>query len=350
MAELTLSDREIIVDCFCGGGGASLGIAQAMGRHPDVAIDNSEKALATHAANSPGTLHINADMTELSPRSVLPRRPIGLLWASPSCTVFSLGRNGTKKAPCATTRELAWTVARWAKERRPRVVMMENVRRFEQWGRLNKNGQPNKKHAGETFERFVDSFRSLGYDIEWRALDAADYGVPQHRKRLFIIARNDGEPIRWPMPTHGDAVPYRTVRGCIDWQSPCWSVVDREPSLCEKTLRRIRLGIDKFGGQPFLTRCNNYAEKAYDYLVRSLDEPSLTVTTSDSTYLVRPELRDIIGMRQLSAREEARLMGFADSFALTGFAKQQRHCVGNAVCPPMAKALVLANATSPVYS
>lgn len=120
--------REIVIDSFAGGGGASLGITAALGRGPDIAINHSKEAIAIHAANHPETEHFTDDIWHVRPKAAVKGRPVGLGWFSPDCCNFSRARGGTpvKKE----IRALAWTVIHWALQVRPRVVILENVREF----------------------------------------------------------------------------------------------------------------------------------------------------------------------------------------------------------------------------
>ena len=98
-----------------------------------------------------------------------------------------------------------------------------------------------------TFRRWVRQLQNEGYEVDMRELRACDYGSPTIRKRLFIIARCDGQPIVWPEPTHGRGlVPYRTAAECIDWSIPCPSIFERKRPLADATLRRIARGIFRY--------------------------------------------------------------------------------------------------------
>lgn len=236
----------LIVDLFAGGGGASTGIEWALGRSPDVAINHNPKALAMHVANHPRTQHLCGDVWHYAPRDVTQGRPVELLHASPTCTHFSKAKGGALRD--AKIRSLAWVVVRWAKEARPRIITLENVEEFAGWGRLDAEGKPVPSRKGETFRRWVRALEKLGYVVEWRELRACDYGAPTTRKRLFLVARCDGERIVWPTPTHGPgrAHPYRSAAECIDWSLPCPSIFGRSKPLAEATLRRIARGVRKF--------------------------------------------------------------------------------------------------------
>jgi DNA (cytosine-5)-methyltransferase 1 len=126
-------------------------------------------------------------------------RPVGLAWFSPDCKHFSRAKGGQPERS-TKTRALAWVAVRWAKTVRPRIIVLENVEEFQTWGPLV-DGVPCPARKGHTFARWLRELRRYGYTVEWRQLRACDYGAPTTRKRLYLIARCDGEPIRWPEPT-----------------------------------------------------------------------------------------------------------------------------------------------------
>ena len=118
--------RELIVDSFAGGGGASTGIEIALGRSPDIAIDHNERALAMHECNHPDTVHFREDVWAVDPRAVCNGRPVGLMWLSPDCTFFSRARGGAPfrdRDKARRRRGLASVAIRWAKSVRPRVCV-----------------------------------------------------------------------------------------------------------------------------------------------------------------------------------------------------------------------------------
>lgn len=181
-----------------------------------------------------------------------------------NCKHFSKAKGG--KPVSKKIRGLAWVVVRWAKEARPRVIVLENVEEFVTWGPLV-NDRPCPDRKGQTFRRWVADLRRLGYKVEHRELRACDYGAPTSRKRFFLIARCDGLPITWPKPTHGKGLlPYRTAADCIDFALPCPSIfLTREEGraigvkrpLAEATMRRIWKGVHRFVlncAKPFIVR------------------------------------------------------------------------------------------------
>jgi DNA (cytosine-5)-methyltransferase 1 len=251
--------EELIVDNFAGGGGASLGIEWALGRSPDIAVNHDPEAVAMHAANHPSTRHLCGDVWDVNPRQVCGGRPVGLAWFSPDCTHHSKAKGGKPrdKGKAEKSRGLAWVVVRWARDVKPRVILLENVEEFAQWGPLDDEGRPDKTRRGLTFRRWVGELKAAGYAVESRELRAHDYGAPTIRKRLFVIARSDGLPIVWPEPTHGPgrAYPHRVAAECIQWELACRSIFGRDRPLADKTMARIARGVFRYvigAAQPFI--------------------------------------------------------------------------------------------------
>lgn len=292
--DLAAPTRELIIDNFAGGGGASTGIELALGVSPDYAINHDEIALAMHEANHPTTKHLQNNVWKIDPDEF--EGPIGLGWFSPDCKHFSKAKGG--KPVERGIRDLAWVVVRWARRRAggPRVIILENVEEFRTWGPLGADNLPCPVRKGETFKRWVGELKRLGYQVDWRELRACDYGAPTIRKRLFLIARNDGEPIVWPAPTHGDpkseAVqagqrkPWRTAAEIIDWSLPCHSIfltkeegraVGVKRPLVEATMSRVAKGIKRYvldAAKPFIVNLTHHGGERTE----SIDEPMMTVT------------------------------------------------------------------------
>jgi DNA (cytosine-5)-methyltransferase 1 len=297
--------RGLIIDSFAGGGGASLGIEMALGRGPDAAINHDPVALAIHEANHPHTRHFCQSITSLLPRDVTGGRPVDLLWASPDCTHHSKARGGKPRKQ--NIRDLPWAVVLWAETVRPRLIILENVEEFKDWGPLDKDGQPIKSRSGETFKKWIRRLRRCGYRIEWKEMRACDYGAPTIRKRLFVIARCDGLPIVWPEPTHGPGLkPYRTAAEIIDWSIPCPSIFERKKPLAENTCKRIAKGIVKFvleNPEPFIV--TYYGPKREgDFRGQDLGEPLATQTTENRHALVAPFILKHFGTTTGQALDE----------------------------------------------
>ena len=327
--------REIIVDNFAGGGGASTGIELAIGHSVDIAINHDPNAVAMHTTNHPDTLHYCESVYEVRPKVATAGRPVALAWFSPDCRHFSKAK-GAKPVEKAI-RGLAWVVLRWGLDVKPRVMKLENVEEFKTWGPLLAGEmRPDPARAGETFEAFIgmlttgisadhpalaecceflnisldseDAARlvnGLGYTVEYRELRACDYGAPTIRKRFFMVMRCDGKPIVWPEATHGDPkspavqagklAPWRTAAECIDWSIPAPSIFGRKKPLAENTLRRIARGIQRFvidSASPFIVKCNHTTTKGkYDcFRGQPLTDPLQTITKTHGYAVAVPHL------------------------------------------------------------
>lgn len=296
----------LIVDLFAGGGGASTGILLATGRHPDVAVNHDPDAISLHEANHPDTRHYCCDVFEVDPLEATGGRPVDLLWASPDCTHFSKAR-GSKPVE-KKIRSLAWVVLRWASKMKPTVIALENVEEFQDWGPVcSRTNQPIKARKSETFKLWVGHLQALGYRVEWKVLCAADFGAPTIRKRLFLIARRDGQSIRWPKPTHAPRdrarllglQPWRAAAEIIEWARPVPSIFGRPKPLADKTQARIAKGIKRFvieAARPFIVPITH--SKGGNQATDSAD-PLNTITCSKGGEftLVAPTLTPRYGER-----------------------------------------------------
>lgn len=281
----------LVVDNFAGGGGTSAGIELALGRSPDIAINHDPEAIAMHRANHPSTHHVCGNVWDVRPRELCGGRRVALAWFSPDCTYHSKARGGKPfrdPKEARGRRGLASVAVRWAREVRPDVIILENVEEWLDWGPLAENGRPCPRRRGHSFRNWLGKLEAQGYRVEWRMLRACDFGAPTIRRRLFVIARCDGEPIVWPAPTHGPRgrQPYRTAAECIDWSIPCPSIFDRKKPLAEKTLRRIARGIWRFvieAAEPFIVPMQHENRPV------RVAEPLQTVTTQGNKFnLVQP--------------------------------------------------------------
>jgi len=273
----------IVIDNFAGGGGASTGIESALGRSIDYAINHDPEAIAMHKINHPGTKHLVTNVMEVDPARLARGRDVGLAWFSPDCTFHSKARGGKPFRDRDTARRrrgLAWSVTTWAKLVRPQVIMLENVEEFADWGPLLPDGKICPIRRGMTFRRWHRMLENLGYQVDMRELRACDYGAPTSRKRLFVVARCDGQEIVFPDASHGPRMElqdYRTAADCIDWSIPCPSIFERKRPLAEATLRRIARGIDRYvinNPQPFIVPLTHHGQRRG----HPMDEPLPTIT------------------------------------------------------------------------
>ncbi|WP_313048079.1 DNA cytosine methyltransferase [Pseudomonas soli] len=302
-------DDEIVVDFFCGGGGAGTGLEMGLGRPVTVAKNHSPSAISMHTANHPAARHFTTDVFEGDPDEECQGRAVGWFHMSPDCTHHSQAAGGQPRK--REIRNLSWIGLKWAGKKRPRVISLENVKQILQWGPLiakrdKATGRvmkldgtvaafgervpvqqqflvPDPKRRGITWQRFVELLEDMGYQVEWRVIKACDFGAPTSRERLFMIARCDGQPIVWPEPTHAKSPAkgqqkWRTAADCIDWSVPSKSIFGRKKDLAAATLRRVAKGMKKFvldNPQPFIVPIANWSGE----LAQSAQEPLRTVTS-----------------------------------------------------------------------
>ena len=338
---LALSAK-LVIDLFAGGGGASTGIEQAIGRPVDIAINHDADAIGMHEANHPQTRHYRADIWEVCPRQATGGQPVGLLHASPDCTHHSQALGGQPRSK--EIRSLAWVVPRWGGIAKPDVITLENVEQMLLWCRLiakrcpdtgrvvtldkikdakgkttyrvadpgervprhNQYLVPDKKQLGKTWNRFVQTLRNQGYVVQWRVLCNADVGCKSTRTRLYMIARRDGLPIVWPEKTHakkpvGNLKPHKWSAECIDWSIPGTSIFGRKKDLAEATMRRIAHGMQKYvigSKDPFIAPAAAHAAFITKFNTGSVGvdmrEPVPTVTAGGNP--VRPGTGTTIGL------------------------------------------------------
>lgn len=290
--------RPVVVDLFCGAGGESQGIHWAMGDDIQLfAVNHWQRACETHAKNFPGDECVCQDIQTIIPTDLIKDRTVELMWASPECTNFSVAKGGRPLDD--QSRCTPFDILRWLTMLDVKRLIVENVKEFVTWGPLNKDDRPIPERKGEFFGMFVNAIRALGYAVEWRFCNAADFGAPTTRTRFFLQAVRKGKKIVWPEPKYGrtpsrgtlfedNRLPWIPASQIIDWSLPCTPIDDREKPLAEATMRRILRGIEKFwgdGAKPFLCRYNGGDNRSH-----SLDEPVPVLDTSNRYGLVQPML------------------------------------------------------------
>ena len=296
----------VIVDMFCGAGGEGQGIVTSARKAGiDIklyAINHWQTAINTHQANFPDAEHICRDVLDLQPAEVVPGQHVAMGWFSPECTSHSIARGGK---PCDDqSRCTPFVVLEWLNKLIIDRIIIENVSEFQQWGPLDpETKRPIKERKGEIFDAYIDMIRALGYTVDYKVLNAADYGAPTTRRRLFIQAVRVGsdKSILWPEASHAKASPNQTLitplptwvaaRDIIDWSLPTQIIDERKKPLVENTMKRILRGIEKYWGEcatPFLVRYNGG-----DNRVHSLDEPIPVLDTSNRYGLVQPLIMHI---------------------------------------------------------
>ena len=289
---------DLIIDCFAGGGGASVGIEMALGRHVDIAINHDPEAIRMHEVNHPDTIHLTEDIFKVDLQKYVKRRKVALMWASPDCTSHSKAKGGQPRKK--GLRILPWAVYKHAKQILPEVIIMENVEEIQQWGPLDEKGHPIKERQGEDYKKFITAMKSLGYAFDSRELVAANYGAPTTRKRWYAIFRRDGKDIIWPEQTHfKDSEPkWKQCGDFIDWSDLGKSIFDRKKPLAEATQKRIANGIRKYvieNPKPYIVENDDAVafliqyhgeQKAGESRGQLLSEPIKTIDTSNRYGLV----------------------------------------------------------------
>lgn len=318
---MSKSRKIFAADLFCGAGGTSQGMLMAANRiHADLellAINHWRVAIDTHALNHPDAQNLCTGVDVVDPLKLVPGGRLNVLWASPECTHHSVARGG--KPMNDQSRASAWHILHWAQVLYIDTLLIENVPEFQSWGPLGANGRPLKSKRGELFQQFISSLKALGYRVEWRILNCADYGAPTTRRRFFLIARRGNKKIVWPAPTHvqpakdntmtlwEESKPcWRTAREVIDWKQQGKSIFGRKKPLADKTLRRIEAGLKRFAGIDVdLRKCVEEDLRPFIVVLRgtgtaqSVDDPLHTVTAGGNHYgLVQPFLVPHFGERE----------------------------------------------------
>lgn len=294
------------VDLFAGAGGFSLG-ARLAGAEVIWAGNHWPLAVEYHAANHPQTQHVCQDLHQAD-WSQVPAHD--LLLASPSCAGHSRAR-GSDKPHHDATRSTAWAVVSCAEYHRPAVVVVENVPEFQDW---------------QLYPAWAMAMKALGYSCSPQILDAVDHGVPQNRRRLFLVWIRSRKPakLRLPKREHVPIWPF------LDFNAGTWSTIDK-PGRSSATLARIEAGRREHGDR-FLIPYYGSARGG-----RSLFRPIGTITTRDRWALV-----DGDQMRMLTKQEVRAAMGFPEDYLLPEQHKMAVHLLGNAVVPAIARDLILA--------
>jgi len=300
------------IDLFAGLGGMTQG-ATAAGVDVVWAANHWPDAVETHARNHPGTEHACQDLQQANWAQVPAH---DLLLASPCCQGHSRAR-GKDKTHHDSSRSTAWAVVSAAEMHKPGVFIVENVAEFMEW---------------RLFGVWREAMSALGYSIAPHVLDAADFGVPQNRKRMFLVGTRSKHPIKLKLRTRK----HQAIRPSIDWGGPWkWSIV-RDKS--ENTRKRVARGREQLKSDRFLAP---FYGSGSGLSGRSLDRPVGTLTTRDRWLLV-----DGGKCRMLQVPEILAGMGFPADYKLPLkkggkiHRRQAVHMLGNAVCPPVITHLI----------
>lgn len=320
-----------VLALFAGAGGLHLGFRQA-GYDTILATDYEPTAAATFSANLPETAFHLGDIRHLTQSLVTELtggQPVDVVAGGPPCQGFSTIGDQIQGDPRNSLFEAFARVVRWTS---PRFVLVENTSYLR------------SQYAGAYEREIRAQLEALGYAVSVTVLNAADFGVPQIRKRVFFGATRLAAPFLWPQPTHGpgspSAMPYRTVGDAImDIAKPeAWpSLLNHAPLRhSERVLARYRL-IPEGGRMPPPQELpESIRRRNFGNTYKRLDRqrPALTLVPGHNAFPVHP-----VEDRSLTPREAARLQGFPDEYVFAGNRAEQCQLVGNAVPVPLARAI-----------
>jgi len=305
------------IDLFCGAGGSSLGAAAA-GVEIVAGFDIWPVAARVYAANFPRARFHLCDLATLTESDIRVIRGdlglVDLLLASPPCTDHSPARGA--KPPSSAGLDLPWCIWAFARVFLPRWIVVENVVQMRRW------------HG---FRAFLHALMHLGYCVRAQILDAVDFGVPQRRRRLYIVCDREAEP-----PEIAPRTPHTPVRDVIDLDGYAYTPL-YTPRRARATIERVERAVHALGRD--VAFISVYYGSGPQW--QTLDAPLRTVTTSGHFALVRPDRRGGHEMRMLQVDELRCAMGFPASFVLDGCTHTDTmRLLGNAVCPPVMQAIV----------
>lgn len=351
------------ISLFSGAGGMDIGVLNAgfdvlacveLDKHCCASLRENIKRENRH------TKIYEGDIKSFSPSTILhdlgiSKGQLDLLFGGPPCQAFS--QIGKQKALLDERGVLLFQIARFAKEMEPRAIMIEQVK-----GLLS--AKDLKGHKGGVFEDFIRTIESQGYGISWRVIMAADYGVPQLRQRVFIVAINGKYNFSFPMPTNRDATRANLV------ELPRYKVVgDALSGLKAPVIKGQACVIpddSHYDVTPIRDRERIHGVPEGCHLSSQTHLPPSQIrglTKKDTTKFLRVDRQrpantlrggeifyHPVEDRYLTPREYMRIHGYPDSYVLrgpirgrTGTVKDldQHRQVGNSVPPPVAEAIAL---------
>jgi DNA (cytosine-5)-methyltransferase 1 len=326
-----------VIDLFCGAGGFHIGFEQA-GCEIKLCIDNNNLVEKTHKRNYPLIPIINRDISIISVDEIKEycTEGIDILIGGPPCQGFStigkrISSSPDKRNMTDPRNELVLAYSRIVREVRPKFVIMENVK-----GILTMKD-------GLYLDTVLSELRCSGYDVDYKLINMADYGIPQIRERVIILGNRIGLPVEFPKPDHSD----NPDDNLPPWK-PCWDVLEDlksmgdAPEFNHVALKHTPLNIERYkfipqGGRlPEASLPPELYRKNYGNTFKRLsqDRPALTMVPGNDAFPIHPTLH-----RSLTVREAARIQTFSDSIIFEGNRRQTGHQVGNAVPPHFSKKL-----------
>jgi DNA (cytosine-5)-methyltransferase 1 len=318
-----------VFDLFCGAGGSSCG-ARAAGGTIVGGLDLWDRAGETFQRNYDVTCW-SKELRKSSHVKPIAEKTgsVDLLLASPECTNHSVAKGNAPRSE--ESRETAFQVISFAKKMKPRWIVVENVVSMKRW------------HAySDWLEQLRNPEKHLRYELEEITLDAADFGVPQSRRRLFVVADRERPPVT-PEKNKGNKVPVTEIlhQGTVDngysyQMRPLFNAGRASP-----TVLRANRAIRKVGREESFLLVYYGSDAAGGW--QRVDRPLRTITTLDRFALVKKEGRRHV-MRMLQPPELAAAMGFPPDYKWPDHITRREHIklIGNAVAPPVMEAVVRA--------
>jgi DNA (cytosine-5)-methyltransferase 1 len=305
------------LDIFCGAGLGSAG-ARAAGATVVAAVDMDDVATATYRANFPDAEVLNRRLEDVQPRKLRDKvGDIDLLLASPECTNHTCAKGSAPRSE--SSRATAMQVLRYARAIEPRWIVMENVVHMRPWSR---------------YSELIQELKDLGYHVHEQVIDAANFGVAQSRRRLFVICDKAKQPVAVQVPLTQRRVVSQILDPDDKWPTTPLFRKGRAPD----TKARARRAMSSLGMEDSFLIVYYGTDGAGGW--QALDRPLRTITTIDRFALVRP-IGDEHRMRMLQVPELKRAMGLDDRFSLpAGTRRDKIRLLGNGVCPPVMKAVV----------
>lgn len=308
------------IDLFCGGGGSGWG-AQKAGAEIVCAVDAWPIAADTYKANFPEANVLNATLDDSSCASILGDvGKVDLIMASPECTNHTCAKGNRPRDE--ESKRTANYVINFARTLSPRWLVLENVVQMRNW------------HG---YTPLIGDLEKLGYNILPQVLDAADFGVPQTRRRLFLLCDREAMPLEVKSDT-AKRRHVRLARDVIEFDGPWESRPLYSERRARDTLARAERAMDELGKEePFLIV---YYGSDGSGGWQPLDRPLRTLTTLDRFGLVTWKKRTPM-LRMLQVPELRRAMGFDKDYRLpVGSRRDRIKILGNGVCPPVMEAVV----------
>lgn len=319
-------NRPTCIDLFAGAGGLSLGLKQA-GWETQMAVDYDKGACETYRRNFPNVEVFQGDIRKVDWSHLAGK--IEMVAGGPPCQPFSVA--GNQKAD-QDSRDMLPEFVRAVSDIRPKLFLMENVA-----------GLVSPRHSPYLASR-LQQLSLLGYELDFKVLDAANYGVPQHRRRVIVIGSRVGS-ISFPSPTHGTGrKPFVSSEAAIlgsPRDAPNRAIVTFAKNPIMRPSPWAGMLVNG-GGRPINLSAPSQTIPASAGGNRTHIVDECKVLLDYHSYLLnggKPKRGLVSGVRRLTLRESARLQTFPDAFSFVGEPSSQYRQVGNAVPPLLGRAV-----------